>query len=157
MQKRGIKMRFLLDSMLGKLTTWLRVTGYDSYYQSRYKSGEIDRLVNEGRCLLTRNKELSNIYRDAIWIFNEHTKDQLHELKEKLQLEFDPSAWFTRCLRCNTVLKKAPPEKFIGNVPDYICHQHSTCISYCPSCGRFFWPGTHRKNMITQLKTWGIV
>ncbi len=149
-------MHFLLDSMLGKLSTWLRVTGYDSYYQARYKSGEIDRLLGEGRYLVTRCEKLAGTYQNAIWIISEHTKDQLYELKEKLQLEFDPSMWFTRCLQCNTPLKKAQPEQFAGNVPDYICHQYSTCIRYCPSCGRYFWPGTHRKNMITQLESWGI-
>ncbi|RLB09358.1 MAG: hypothetical protein DRG39_07635, partial [Deltaproteobacteria bacterium] len=28
-------------------------------------------------------------------------------------------------------------------------------IKFCPFCNRFYWPGTHRKRMIAQLKRWG--
>jgi uncharacterized protein with PIN domain len=30
-------------------------------------------------------------------------------------------------------------------------------IRFCPSCGRYFWPGSHRIRMEKQLNGWGFV
>jgi hypothetical protein len=27
-------------------------------------------------------------------------------------------------------------------------------LRFCASCGRFFWPGSHRKRMTAQLEEW---
>jgi uncharacterized protein with PIN domain len=40
-------------------------------------------------------------------------------------------------------------------IPEYVYYQGLTKIRTCPSCGRYFWPGSHRERMIEQLTTWG--
>jgi uncharacterized protein with PIN domain len=147
--------RFLADVMLGRLSKWLRVMGYDAYYLSHYREGLLERLVGEGRRFLSRREKLVEQYPDAVWIQSDHVHEQLQELKDKAGLATDRSKWFTRCLLCNALLKKASPETSLESVPDYILHQEVPGIRSCPVCGRLYWPGSHRTRMALQLKKWG--
>ena len=53
--------RFSLDEMLGSLAKWLRIMGYDALYLRDLNDGEIlRRAEEEGRILLTRDKELAH-------------------------------------------------------------------------------------------------
>jgi uncharacterized protein with PIN domain len=149
-------MRFLFDPTLGKLFTWLRIMGYDAHYQSYYRAGRINQLVKDERCFLSRHKEAVAEYQNCIWLNANHAEEQLSKLKEKISLKIDRSKWFTRRLKCNVLLKKPPKEAVRENVPDYIYHQHSAQILFCPCCKRCFWPGTHKANMIRQLTKWSI-
>ena len=61
-------MKFVADSMLGRLAKWLRILGYDAHYQSYYRPGVIDSLMKEDRCLLSRHKETVEQYTNALLI-----------------------------------------------------------------------------------------
>ena len=141
--------------MLGKLAKWLRVLGHDTHYQSYYQEGDIERLVKEGRYLLSRHKKRSERYRSAILINSNHVGVQLAELNKKVCLAPDQSNWFGRCLICNTLLKESRMAEARENVPEYIYYQNVTALRFCPSCGRYYWPGSHRKRMMMmQLEAW---
>ncbi|MBW2283174.1 MAG: hypothetical protein JRF65_01090 [Deltaproteobacteria bacterium] len=148
-------MKFVADTMLGSMARWLRVMGYDVLYQSRYGPDDLERLVGEGRILLTRHRDLAASYGDALLLSGDRAGDQLSELGKLQTLAPDPARWFTRCLLCNVPLKNPSLEDVRENVPEYVLHQNASDIRFCPSCGRFFWPGTHRENMIGQLNAWG--
>ncbi|MBW1900644.1 MAG: hypothetical protein JRJ20_03305 [Deltaproteobacteria bacterium] len=30
-------------------------------------------------------------------------------------------------------------------------------IRWCPSCRRYYWPGSHRTRMVKQLEEWGFI
>jgi uncharacterized protein with PIN domain len=147
--------RFIADVMLGRLSKWLRVMGYDAYYQSHYKEGLLERFVGDGRRLLSRRAKLVEQYANAVWIQSDHVHEQLQELKAKMGLTTDRSKWFSRCLLCNVPLQKASSEASVENVPDYILHQEVPDIHLCPVCGRLYWPGSHRTRMTLQLEEWG--
>jgi uncharacterized protein with PIN domain len=147
--------KFIADVMLGRLSKWLRVMGYDAHYQSHYEEGLFERLVGEGRRLLSRRTSLVDRYTNAVWIQSDHVHEQLQELREKVGLAADRSNWFTRCLVCNVPLKKISSDTSLESVPDYILHQEFPDIHSCPVCGRFFWPGSHRTRMTLQLEEWG--
>jgi uncharacterized protein with PIN domain len=147
--------RFVADAMLGRLSKWLRVMGYDVYYQSHYKEGLLERFVGEGRRLLSRRAILVDHYTDAVWIQSDHLREQLQELKAKLDLPADRSKWFSRCVLCNVPLQKASFEASLDSVPDYILHQEVRDVHSCPVCGRVYWPGSHRTRMTLQLEEWG--
>ena len=55
------EIRFLADAMLGKLSKWLRIIGFDTLY---YRDAEDDKLVElaikENRQILTRKTSLRN-------------------------------------------------------------------------------------------------
>ncbi len=148
-------MRFIADSMLGKLARWLRVLGYDTHYESYYGPGVIDQKVEDGRTLLSRNKKIVNSYNNSVLLRSNDTGGQLAELREKVDLEPDRSKWFRRCLICNVLLEEGDVSKAKENVPEYVFYENMTGIRFCPSCGRYYWPGSHRVRMARKLREWG--
>jgi len=152
----GNGMRFVADAMLGRLAKWLRVLGYDTHYQTSYTPEVMDALVSEGRLLLTRHrKRAERSGKQAAWVHGNYVSEQLIGLANELHLEPPPSAWFSRCLICNTLLRQACENEARDKVPEYVFHQNVNQILLCPSCGRYFWPGSHRSRMAAQLREWG--
>ena len=149
------KLKFVADSMLGKLAKWLRVLGYDTHYQSYYGSGVIDQLVRDGRRLLTRHRERAGQYDNAVLLHGNNVGEQLTELRKRVHLATDRANWFARCLICNTPLETTREDEARSNVPEYVFYRYIKKIKFCPSCGRYFWAGTHRKRMTRQLEAWG--
>lgn len=149
-------MRFVADSMLGRLAKWLRALGYDTHYHASYPPEIMDALIGEGRLLLTRHrKRAERSGKTAVFIHGNHVGEQLIGLARELHLTPPPSAWFSRCLLCNAQLGEARENEAREKVPEYIFHQNANQIRFCPSCGRYFWPGSHRSRMVSQLREWG--
>lgn len=131
--------RFLLDVMLGKLATYLRMCGYDAAYALDRDIEADDRIRElartEDRTLLTRDEQLAARTPDAILLTERAVTDQLRELADagvELSLAEPP----TRCGNCNGRLELAtgePPEHAPGGV---------TCFR-CQACGQWFWRGSH--------------
>jgi len=150
--------RFVADVMVGKLAKWLRVLGYNTHYQPHYSPEAIDAFVREGKILLTRHKgRAEKLGNAAVLIRGNKVREQLIELKTELHLEPARSTWFSRCLICNAILKHACEGVAGEKIPEYVFYQNMTNIRFCPSCGRHFWPGSHRARMETQLKEWGFL
>ena len=147
--------QFIIDTMLGKLAKWLRVMSYDAHYQSYYKDGELAQFIKDGRVLLSRDRKIIQEYEDSFFIKSDHVCDQLLEVKENGYIKESEIICFLRCLICNTPLEKIQVEKARGRIPEYIYNQNDNHIRFCRSCGRYFWPGSHKYRMTTQLKEWG--
>ncbi len=146
-------MKFLIDSMLGKLAKWLRIMGYDTYYQKKYRLNELYNLLKHNRIFLSRDIKLVKKF-DGILINSEILDNQIKELKQKLILKPNPKLWFSRCVICNTELLTADFEYTKEHVPEYILMQNYR-VKFCPTCKRLYWPGTHKQKMIKKLKEWG--
>ncbi len=146
---------FVADSMLGKLARYLRIMGYDTIYQKTYSGQRLSELVAEGRVLLTRSTIRVKEYPHAVSIDRDLVKDQLTVLDSNLRLSRDQEKWFTRCSICNSPLSKVDREGAQAHVPDYVFLRYPEKIQFCPSCKRFYWPGTHRERMLARLKDWG--
>jgi hypothetical protein len=151
-----IETSFVADVMLGRLSKWLRVMGCDTHYQPFYKSGMIDVYIREGRLLLSRNRRIIEEYNPSLFIETDHVRTQLQEIIKKGHLSPDNSRWFTRCLVCNTLLKRVPIEEAKAHIPEYVYSQNNSGIHLCPSCGRYFWPGSHRTRMMDQIAEWNL-
>ena len=151
----GWIVRFLADSMLGRLAKWLRIMGHDTHYLSFYRKEDMESLIQDGRALLSRHKKTIDLYPGSLMIHSDHVKEQLYAVRNEFRMESDRSQWFTRCLICNVPLKRAQVEHLRVNVPDYILYENPTHLRICPSCGRYFWPGSHRERMLKQLEDWG--
>lgn len=146
---------FVADAMLGNLARYLRIMGYDTFYQSSYSDRRLSELVKEGRILLTRNRATASHYIHSVIIDHDHVKDQLKAVDSLLRLTRDRRDWFSRCIICNSPLSKAEGESAKGNVPDFIFLKHRERIVFCPICRRYYWPGTHRERMRERLTDWG--
>ena len=150
-------MKFVADSMVGRLAKWLRVLGYDTHYQACYPPDVMETLLREGRILLTRHRKKAEKLGDtAVLIHGNRVREQLPELIRELHIEPDRLDWFSRCLRCNTPLKQARQDDAREEIPEYVFYQNMAQIRFCPSCNRYFWPGSHRARMENQLKGWGV-
>ena len=147
--------KFLADTMLGRLTKWLRIMGYDTRYQPIYEDGAMDIWINTGHLLLTRQKTLINQYPHSLLIRSDHIEEQLKNIKDAGYLSHDRSKWFLRCLRCNILLKEINNKEVLDKIPEFVLNQTNVKIHFCPSCNRFFWKGSHRSRMTEQLKKWG--
>lgn len=150
----GQKPRFFLDAMLGRLNKWLRVLGYDTICRRVLDKDLVPPHLKDGRILLTRHRKRSHRLERAVLLLENHVGNQLVELRNKLKMEPERSQWFSRCLVCNTLLVEAPEEKIKENVPEYVYQENISRIRFCPSCGRYYWPGTHRNRMEKQLRQW---
>lgn len=151
---RSSIMKFLVDSMLGRLAKWLRIMGYDTHYQRSYRLSELYKLSKQDRIFLSKDRRLIRRI-GGLLINSDKIDDQIKELKEKLDLKPDKDRWFSRCIICNTKLDIADPEYAKEFVPEYVFIQNKDRIRFCSLCNRFYWPGTHRERMISQLKKWG--
>lgn len=147
----GREPKFLVDVMLGKLAKWLRVLGYDAEYLRDVSAPNIARSSVQARILVTRKKEVAEEHPRAILIHSERLEEQLKELKGHYGLRPDRSRWFTRCVNCNALLRKATLEDARDSVPEYVLYENMQDIRFCPSCRRHYWPGTHRENMLMRL------
>lgn len=150
-----LSVKFVVDSMLGRLATWLRVLGYDTYYQSSYREGELAALMRQDRILVTRDRSRWQCSGKAVFVESDRVGEQLKELFVFLLQPPEPSRWFTRCLRCNALLEPAPEEEAMEKVPEYVFYESRGKIKVCRSCGRYYWPGSHRTRMLKQLAVWG--
>jgi len=137
-------MKFLVDFMLGRLCKWLRLLGYDaSYFLSDKKSDLIYQSLKEGRIILTRDQHLSKKKAIKLIIINSDSfEEQLNQVFSELNIKVDPDNIFTRCLVCNEVLLEIDKERVKDKVPSYV-FQTQEEFSYCPTCQKIYWKGTH--------------
>jgi len=149
------EIKFIADVMLGKLSKWLRILGFDTLY---YRDLENDKLISlaikENRHILTRKTCLKNrndVKEKLIFIKDNDSMKQLREVIEHLKLEICPHHLFTRCLSCNQKLQALSPELIWDRVPEYV-YTTEKSFSVCPLCKKIFWKGTHFKNMQQKIK-----
>ncbi|UCB61417.1 MAG: Mut7-C RNAse domain-containing protein [Candidatus Bathyarchaeota archaeon] len=149
-------MKFIADSMLGKLARWLRMLGYNVKYADRLDDKILIEIAKtEDRVLLTRDLEL---YRQAI---NQHVQAFLVEEKTEagrlaalakrycLVLELDPNT--SRCSKCNAEIRPAEKDAISDRIPS------STKTFYnefweCTNCEQIYWQGSHWKRISQSLK-----
>lgn len=137
------RVAFLADAMLGRLARWLRLAGYDTWYDSKAPDDELARLARlTGRVLLTRDRELTR--RRGLRSFLVEP-DEVQEQLLTVVEAFPPPRGETacaRCARCNALLAEVDKCEVEGLVPTYVWVNHER-FRRCPGCGRVYWAGTH--------------
>lgn len=146
-------MRFAADAMLGRLATWLRLLGYDTFYQADIDDGLLVRLArDENRTILTRDVGVTRrrgvrvllIRSDDIWC-------QVRQVLSHFGLHPDLTSLGGRCPRCNQPLHVVEKDEVTGRVPPYIWQSQKE-FQECPACRRLFWRGTHVAEMEARLR-----
>lgn len=143
--------RLLTDTMLGSLTTYLRMCGYDTVYAldaDLESDEEIRRYAQrESRVVLTRDRELAASTDDAVLLERRDVEAQLEEVVEAgigLALPETPQ----RCSTCNGRLEPVAPE---DRTPEYAPDPLSTDVWRCRECGQHFWKGSHWDDVADTL------
>lgn len=148
-------MKFLADSMLGKLTRWLRMMGHDVIYNTQLSDNELLELAKkESHVLLTRDLEL---YQRAIsrgiasfFVEGRSEPERLAQIAKRYNLSLAIDMNESHCPMCNTKLKITSKEKLSSEL------QKNTLIHYndfwkCPNCGQIYWQGAHWKQITNTL------
>ena len=138
--------KFAADVMLGKLARWLRILGYDTFYNPTFSAIELLKIAqDENRVLLTRNKHLLSQANSVqhLWVESNHPKAQLKQVIAAFEL--DTSSYIFRlCTLCNVEVHLLPKDEVPNNIPEPI--RTDTEIFYqCPRCLRVYWKGSHIK------------
>jgi uncharacterized protein with PIN domain len=138
-------MRFVCDAMLGKLSKYLRLLGFDAVYARTQAS--LDHYLNrdQDRLLLTRRKSISAPSR-TVRIQSQNAREQLHELRGMIKSSFKSEAILSRCMECNMELRDTDRADIEPFVPEFVFH-HYTEFKVCPSCKKVYWAGSHAKGM----------
>jgi uncharacterized protein len=138
--------------MLGRLATWLRVLGFDCAFAREGPDGPmVQRAREQGRVLLTRDTGILERagLPELVFVRSDQLRDQLVQVLRDARL-LPLLKPHSRCVRCNQPLVPAPPELVTSQVPPYV---QATCRRFrlCPTCGRIFWPGTHKAMMDREI------
>lgn len=150
--------KLIADAMLGGLARWLRVLGLDTAFDPDLDDPElVDRAVEEGRVILTRDRRLiqRRRARNHLLVRSEVVDEQVGQVLGELGIEPDPGELFSRCLRCNAPLRDVPPEEAAAEVPPYVARTQER-FRRCPVCGRIYWRATHARRMRRRLRGMGV-
>jgi len=151
--------KFIVDRMLGKLATWLRISGYDTLYVGDFNVEDEDKFLLEehrDRVLLTRDKQLYEASvrsgRKAILITSDSVEEQLKQMK---RLGVEIKIVMDRCSVCNSPLRKPSDEEALRvmrreGISEDLRKKYE--LWYCEKCDKLYWMGSHWRNMVKFLK-----
>lgn len=149
MNEQVTRPRFVADHMLGSLTRWLRMMGYDTVYDKSLNDPDIVKLARaEGRFVITRDKELAK-EPGAILLESEDLDSQLKTVADKHGLKHSDD--FIRCSACNGELVDLPKDQAKGVVPEGAFLGNEKFWK-CSLCGKVYWKGTHWNGIMARLK-----
>ncbi|GIW40145.1 MAG: hypothetical protein KatS3mg076_0722 [Candidatus Binatia bacterium] len=146
--------KFAVDRMLGRLATWLRLTGQDASYGSHLRGRALLRHArSESRTVLTRDRSLARKCQgdpEVFLVSSDHFREQLREVVRAFGI--DPyRAMFSRCPRCNVPLERIPREAARPFVPRFVFETAPEFVR-CGRCRRVYWPGTHAERVREELR-----
>ena len=140
--------RFVLDGHLGRLTAYLRMSGFDSLYRNDYDDEELAATAQrEGRILLSRDRRL--LMRKAVTygycLRSLDSFEQWTEVIRRFELasQIHP---FHRCLRCNQLLEPIAKEAILDRL-EPLTKLYFDEFQICPACKQIYWKGSHYEKM----------
>ncbi|MCX7770301.1 MAG: Mut7-C RNAse domain-containing protein [Proteobacteria bacterium] len=147
---------FVVDTMLGRLAKWLRMFGFDVLYNPNFDDETIIYIGRkENRIIITKDKRLSDSIAKAglkyIFIEDNDYRSQLKKIINLLNIKIEDISLFSRCVRCNSILKDVKKEEVEGLVPEFIFHTKMT-FSNCETCGKIYWSGSHLNRIENLVK-----
>ncbi|MEM2934029.1 MAG: Mut7-C RNAse domain-containing protein [Methanocellales archaeon] len=157
--------KFIADRMLGRLTAWLRLLGYDTLSASDLRKGEDDLLLEiakkEGRIIVSRDRELVRKAKArgiaAILIHSEDVLKQLKEMHSHINLNLE--AKMDRCTICNHPIRIVKSEEMeVVKAKEYVfpdLFERNIEFWICDNCKRVYWEGSHWNNIqktVAELK-----
>lgn len=141
-------MKFIADSMLGRLAKRLRLLGFDVVYDPVLDDRDIIRVsIEQDRIILTRDTRLAArpLASRHLLVSYDRVQDQVSQVLSRFPLPAGQSP-LTRCSRCNALLHPLLREQARDLVPAQV-YATQRAFFACPGCGRVYWKGSHLKRM----------
>jgi len=142
--------------MVGRLARYLRFVGCDTVYARGLTDDEILRQAREeGRVIVTRDRQLAARAERAVLLESPHLADQWHAVRAAFP-ELPTEVRFERCTECNGQLERSPegrPESTTEGVPwDRV--RAGLPLYRCVQCGHFYWEGSHTVDIRARIARW---
>lgn len=140
--------RFILDTHLGRLASYLRMMGFDTLYRNDYPDDELAEVSNaEQRILLTRDVGLlkRSLVVYGYYVRNTNPRKRLHEIAERYHL-IDQVEPFTFCMRCNGHLHPVNKTDVMAQLTEKTATFYDT-FHQCSACEQIYWKGSHYVKM----------
>jgi len=149
-------MRFVVDAMFGRLARWLRMSGYDTIYDTELKDGRMIGIAREeGRVLITRDRDVhARAVREGVRALFLRSGDFLHQLRqleEELGIAFRDTPELARCPVCNGELEWADKKDIRAKLPEKVVERYDEFWA-CRDCGKVYWQGGHWSNIQETLR-----
>jgi uncharacterized protein with PIN domain len=146
--------KFVADVHLGRLTRYLRMMGFDVYYKNDLSDEEIVKIsLKERRAILTR--DIGILKRTEVTHAYFIRTDKVEKQTEEVIIRFDLQneiIEFSRCLKCNELLKSIKKETIIKQLPPKVAQTQNEFYQ-CPSCKKIYWKGTHYQRMLSFIQS----
>jgi uncharacterized protein with PIN domain len=140
--------RFVLDTHLGKLAAYIRMLGFDAWYQNDYSDRDLAEISQtEGRYLLTRDRGLlkRSSVRHGYCLRSTIPREQIVEVLRRFNL-FEVIRPFQRCMHCNGMLESVSKEEILERLePD--TKKYYQEFFRCTRCEQIYWKGSHYQRM----------
>jgi uncharacterized protein len=145
--------RFILDVHLGSLARLLRLSGFDTHYETEADDADIAKIAaKENRIVLTRDIGLlkHKIIDWGYWIRSQHKEEQFREVACRFNLWslFSP---FTYCLACNGKIAPVSKESVLDRLPSNAALYFQSFYQ-CQNCKKIYWKGSHYDHMLQTLE-----
>ncbi len=149
-------MKFITDSMLGKLSRWLRMLGHDVEYSRSEDDKElIKKAKSEKRVLLTRDLKLYQRAMtqgvNATLVEAATGAEKLADLARRFDVNLEIDLTVSRCPKCNAKIKTVSKGMVVNRIPR-ATSTHYNAFWECPGCGQIYWQGAHWKRIDKTLK-----
>lgn len=142
--------------MLGKLSRWLRMLGYDVEYSNSLDDEQLIEIAkDQSRILLTRDltlyRKASTQGIDTFFVEGATGVEKLANLARQFNLRLEIDATVSRCPKCNTRIQSISKEKVVDKVPKTTSSIYNEFWD-CPGCGQVYWRGAHWKRINKTLE-----
>jgi len=140
--------KFIMDVHLGRLSKYLRLCGFDTFFDTGLNDVEIiDLSLKEHRIILTRDRGLLKNKRvtHGYWIRSSNPVGQIKEVLQRFDLKNSLNP-FIRCLECNGMIEDVNKDEIKDRLPQKT-KDFYTEFRRCKVCGNIYWEGSHYERM----------
>jgi uncharacterized protein with PIN domain len=146
------KIKFIIDVHLGRLAKYLRMCGFDAYFENLDDDQIVAISVAQKRIILTKDRGLlkNRKVTHGYWVRAKEPREQLLEIINRFDL-VSKIKFLVRCLICNSRLVKAKKNE-LGPISFDSQLQFYDRFYLCKHCHKIYWEGSHYNNMVKMLK-----
>lgn len=150
---RIVNIRFALDGHLGRLAAYLRMLGFDTWYDRFADDPQLACVSKaQSRVLLTRDVGLLKRREVELGycVRSDKPHQQLREVTRRFALLPHLSP-FQRCMDCNAPLDPVAKTEIAHLLPPHT-RETKNEFSQCRDCRKIFWRGSHHARMLGWIE-----